>query len=141
MNKKILSTTLIALVVIITVATASMSLMTFGDDELILSGGKTTISVDKSEIDLGTIKQGVPKLVTFKVTNSGDIPLVIYDVETSCGCTGAEWSKKPIEPKKQQSIVITYDAKETGQFIKTITVYGNIETGSKQLQIKGAVEY
>ena len=126
--------------VIATVLTTAFMYMSSQTDELLASGAKTTIKFEKTEIDLGTIKQGIPKEVTFTLTNTGSTPLVIYDVETSCGCTGAEWTKKPIKAKDTGEITVSYDAKETGRFIKTITVYGNLKSGSNQLQIKGVVE-
>jgi len=34
------------------------------------SAKPTTISVDKTEIDMGTLQQGKPQTVTFKLTNN-----------------------------------------------------------------------
>ena len=126
--------------VIATVLTTAFMYMSSQTDELLASGAKTTIEFNKTEIDLGTLKQGNPKEVTFTFTNTGSAPLLIYDVETSCGCTGAEWTKKPIEAKDTGEIRVSYDAKETGRLIKTITVYGNLINGSIRLKIKGVVE-
>lgn len=134
------NTLVIVVLVFVAIITATMSFITTSSDEIITSGAKTTIEFEKTELDLGTIKQGIPKEVVFTFTNPGNAPLIIYDVETSCGCTGAEWPKKPIKANEKEEITITYDAKETGKFIKTITVYGNLDLGSKALLIKGVVE-
>ncbi len=99
----------------------------------------TNISFEQKEIDLGAIAQSVPKEITIQFTNSGEAPLIIYQVETSCGCTEAQWPKKPIKPGKMDEIRVTYDAQTPGVFIKTLTVFGNISNGSVRLQIMGEV--
>ena len=67
------------------------------------------------------------------IENTGEYPLIIYDIETSCGCTEVEWNKKPVKKGDFGRIKITYQDKYPGPFMKTITVYGNI---SKPLTCK-----
>lgn len=118
----------------------SAYLLLKGDnDKLMASSKKTDIEFSDNEIDLGTIKQGVPKTISIPFTNTGDHPLVIYNVETSCGCTEVQWPEKPVRPQKHAEISVSYDAKLPGRFIKTITIYGNFKDGSKRIQIKGEV--
>ena len=131
---KILAGTLLAFTVIIIIG--------YGNDDaaIIASGRKTIMHFPKTEIDLGILKQGVPAKAAFFFTNHGEAPLVIYNVETSCGCTGAEWPKQPVKAGEKGEIKVIYDAREPGMFIKTITVYANLENGSKVLKIKGSVD-
>ncbi|HCR53524.1 MAG TPA: DUF1573 domain-containing protein [Cytophagales bacterium] len=89
--------------------------------------------------DFGKIKQGVPVSHEFKFTNTGKTPLVITNVQASCGCTTPAWSKDPIPPGGQGFIKATYNAASMGGFNKTITVMANVENGFKQLSIKGEV--
>lgn len=89
--------------------------------------------------DFGKIKQGVPVTHEFKFTNTGKTPLVITNVQASCGCTTPDWSKQPVMPGGQGFIKATYNAASTGGFNKTVTVTANIETGFVQLTIKGEV--
>jgi hypothetical protein len=77
----------------------------------------------------------------FKFTNPGESPLLIQNVETSCGCTVPEWTKKPIKPGAGGEITIKYDAAYPGVFNKTISVYFNGEDSPSTLHIKGQVEY
>ena len=114
-------------------------LLLHDEDVSMDSSQKTPIEFAKTEIDLGILKQGKPETVTFTFKNTGNHPSVIYNVDTSCGCTEANWPKKPIKPSKEGTVSVTYDAKTPGKFIKTITLYGNFASGSKQLQIKGEV--
>lgn len=89
--------------------------------------------------DFGKIKQGVPVTHEFTFTNTGKTPLVITNVQASCGCTTPDWSKDPIPPGGQGFIKATYNAASMGGFNKTVTVMANVEGGFKQLSIKGEV--
>lgn len=94
---------------------------------------------EASAHDFGKIKQGVPVTHEFKFTNTGKTPLVITNVQASCGCTTPAWSKEPIPPGGQGFIKATYNAASMGGFNKTVTVMANVENGFKQLSIKGEV--
>lgn len=96
-------------------------------------------SWETSAHDFGKIKQGVPVTHEFTFTNTGKIPLVITNVQASCGCTTPAWSKDPIPPGGQGFIKATYNAASMGGFNKTVTVMANVENGFKQLSIKGEV--
>ncbi|NJW55686.1 DUF1573 domain-containing protein, partial [Salinimicrobium oceani] len=53
----------------------------------------------KSEvIDYGEIQKGSDGVRVFEFTNTGNVPLVITDVTSSCGCTIPEKPKDPIAP-------------------------------------------
>jgi len=95
---------------------------------------------DNTTHDFGKIKQGTPVTHEFKFTNSGKTPLVITNVQASCGCTTPDWSKEPVMPGGQGFIKATYNAASPGAFSKTVTVTANIETGFVQLTIKGEVQ-
>ncbi len=104
---------------------------------------KTDVAVftwDNTSHDFGKIKQGTPVTHEFKFTNSGKVPLVITNVQASCGCTTPDWSKEPVMPGGQGFIKATYNAASAGAFSKTVTVTANIETGFVQLTIKGEVQ-
>lgn len=94
----------------------------------------------KSEtIDYGQIDKGSDGLRVFEFTNTGDQPLVISDVKSSCGCTVPEKPKEPIAPGKTGEIKVKYDTKRVGPIRKTVTVYSNAEQPIKALKIKGQV--
>lgn len=103
---------------------------------------KTDVAVftwDNTTHDFGKIKQGVPATHEFKFTNTGKTPLVITNVQASCGCTTPAWTKEPVMPGGQGFIKATYNAASSGAFNKTVTVTANIESGFVQLTIKGEV--
>lgn len=95
---------------------------------------------DASVFDFGKIKQGVPVTHEFKFTNSGKIPLIITNVQASCGCTTPSWTREPVMPGGEGFIKATYNAAAVGAFNKTVTVTANIQPGFASLTIKGEVE-
>ncbi|MBL7876151.1 MAG: DUF1573 domain-containing protein [Cyclobacteriaceae bacterium] len=104
---------------------------------------KTDMAVftwDNTSHDFGKIKQGIPATHEFKFTNTGKTPLIITNVQASCGCTTPDWTKEPVMPGGQGFIKATYNAASPGAFNKTVTVTANIETGFVQLTIRGEVQ-
>lgn len=90
--------------------------------------------------DFAEIAQGKPVSTTFNYTNSGEVPLVIADVKTSCGCTVADYTKDAVLPGKSGYVRVTYNAANTGAFNKAVTITANTESGSQVLFIKGTVK-
>jgi hypothetical protein len=109
----------------------------------IVSPNSTTQPVDvvlmkEMEHDFGKIPQGKPVTTEFYFTNTGKTPLVLDNVQASCGCTTPEWSKEPVAAGATSRITVGYNAASEGAFTKMITIQYN---GSqvKQLYIKGEV--
>lgn len=101
---------------------------------------KTAKMEFKSEtIDYGEIKKGSDGVRVFEFTNTGDAPLVIEDVKSSCGCTVPTKPEKPILPGETGKIEVKYDTNRVGPIRKTVTVYSNAEEPVKALKIKGTV--
>jgi hypothetical protein len=90
--------------------------------------------------DFGKVPQGTPVTHEFKFTNTGKAPLVITNVQASCGCTTPSWTREPIQPGGSGHVKATYNASNAGAFDKTVTVTANIEGGIVVLHIKGEVE-
>lgn len=90
-------------------------------------------------IDYGTIIQNSNGTRLFTFTNTGDAPLLITKVNTTCGCTVPKYSKAPIMPGSVGELEIKYDTKRLGAFTKTVTVISNAEGGNKILKIKGNI--
>lgn len=100
-----------------------------------------TISFDKTTHDYGTVKYASEGQRYFTVTNTGDKPLIISNVQASCGCTTPEWSKEPIMPGKSAQLKVGYNTTIAGPFAKIIEVYSNDPENSRTvINIKGHVE-
>lgn len=96
------------------------------------------ISMKETAFDFGTIPQGKPVYHFFEVINTGKTPMVISNVQTSCGCTTPEWSKEPVAPGGTTKIRVGYNAAGEGHFEKFITIMYN-QNLSKQIKIHGTV--
>lgn len=90
-------------------------------------------------IDYGTIEKGADGLRTFEFTNTGDAPLIISDVKSSCGCTVPKWTKEPIMPGQSGEIQVKYDTNRVNSIKKTVTVISNADTPTVSLKITGMV--
>ena len=100
---------------------------------------KAAVEWQTTSIDLGEVSFKKPVIAEFSFKNQGLVPLIINNVESSCGCTVADYPKQPVLSGQEAKISVTYDAETEGQFSKTITVYSNSESGVIQLYIKGIV--
>ncbi len=90
--------------------------------------------------DFGKIPKGTPVNYEFSFVNSGKEPIVISNVQASCGCTTPKWPKEPVLPGKSASINVQYNAANPGGFNKSITITSNAKTPTKVLYIKGTVD-
>lgn len=78
---------------------------------------------------------------TFEFRNTGDAPLIITNVQSTCGCTVPSKPTEPIMPGKVGKIDVKYNM-NPGPIRKTITVESNavnFEGGRVPLTIKGEV--
>ena len=97
------------------------------------------LTVNKESYDLGQIEWNKPKTVEFNLRNTGDIPLVIANVTTSCACTLASWPKLPLQPDEAGVVRVEFDAKALGQFYKEVEVYSNSSPNIIYLSFTGEV--
>ena len=98
-----------------------------------------SISFEKITHNFGAIKKKADASYDFVFKNTGNGPLIISNVTTSCDCTTPEWPKNPIMPGKTGKIKVGYDTKEAGVFNKTITVMSNAKNNPFTLTIQGDV--
>lgn len=99
----------------------------------------TTIAIEHAEKDFGKLKLGDIAQTSFVLRNTGKHPLIISNVDASCGCTTPKWDKIPINPNEETSINVEIKPDEAGFFNKTIHVYANTESRIIPLKIKGMV--
>lgn len=90
-------------------------------------------------IDYGEVKRGSDGVRVFEFTNTGNAPLVITEVNSTCGCTIPKKPEEPISPGNTGEIQVKYDTQILGPIRKTITVYSNAEVPAKSVKIKGRV--
>ena len=101
---------------------------------------KPEISFEKTVIDYGTVNKGDNGIREFVFKNSGNAPLIISNVKSTCGCTIPKKPEKPILPGESEKIQVKYDTKRVGFIRKSITVTSNAASSPTTiLKIKGQV--
>lgn len=83
------------------------------------------IVFDVSTVDLGAIPKGSPANFTYTFTNTGDSPLIISTVKSSCGCVAPYYDYEPIAPGQRGEIRAKYDSNRVGPCLKSLTVQSN----------------
>ncbi len=99
------------------------------------------LSFEVDEYDFGDIPElGGSVQYRFVYANTGDSPLVITDVKTTCGCTSPAWSKEPVAPGRKGYVDVSFDPRDrTGAFTKSIIVSSNAASKPVTLYITGSV--
>ncbi len=105
----------------------------------LVAAAQAEIKFDKTSHNFGTFSEAQPQTVTFTFTNTGDKPLIVQQVFTSCGCTVAEYTKTEVKPGEKGSVTATYNGKgqTLGHIKKMITVRTNASNSIVRLYIEG----
>ncbi len=96
------------------------------------------LQLKESGYGFGKIPQGRPVIHNFEIVNTGSEPLLLENVQASCGCTTPEWSRDAIAPGATAVIKVGYNAYAEGRFNKTVTIFYN-NGHTKALLISGEV--
>ena len=85
------------------------------------------ITFEKKIHDFGDISQGDKVEETFRFTNTGNEPLIITNVQVTCGCTVPKgWPRDPIAPGQKGELTIAFNsAGKMGRQNKVVTIVSN----------------
>lgn len=108
--------------------------------ESIFSGSTTDIKVDQDYKPLGKIAYNTTSTAVFKITNTGENPLVIQKVSSFCKHLIPHWSNQPIQPGQSTEIEVAFTPSMPGNFIKTIEISCNTSQQTYFCRIFGTVE-
>ncbi|MFC2169241.1 DUF1573 domain-containing protein [Acidobacteriota bacterium] len=119
---------------------ALLCLLFLGNFLVSASGPK--IKFKEESWDFGAVKQGVVLNHVFSFQNTGDSPLLLKNVRTSCGCTAALVSEKNVAPGNKGEIKVTFSTKGYGGKVsKEVYVDSNDPTQPrKQLSIMASIK-
>lgn len=100
------------------------------------------IEFQTNVVDLGELSHDDDKqVVRLAYTNTGDLPLVVTEVRTSCTCTTVQCDRKKVMPGERGSIVITMDPAKApeGSFYRVLQVYSSARSGVKHITLKAVI--
>ena len=118
-----------------------LAVVVFGVSAQAQSGAKIEFKDKDNTIDYGTVNNTDNGVRTFIFTNTGDEPLIITNVISTCGCTVPSKPEEPIMPGKTGKIDVKYNM-SPGPIRKSMTVESNAinyEGGKVPIKIKGNV--
>ncbi len=106
----------------IVITTALVAVSTMG-----IAGGRPGIQFGNMALNVGKVYYGDKVDLQFEYTNTGDAPLVVARVRSSCGCTKAHADTKEVPPGGKGRIVLTYDThgQSPGVHEKMVMVFSN----------------
>ncbi len=99
------------------------------------SSSSAAIAWEKSTHDFGDIVQGEKVEHTFKFVNTGTEPLVITNVQVTCGCTTPKgWPRDPVNTGAKSDITVQFDStNKIGRQNKVVTIVSNAVGGNSQI--------
>ena len=98
------------------------------------------LHIENPSYNFGDIEQGKIVEHSFNIKNNGNLPLIISNVITTCGCTAPEWPKEPIAPNNSTSIKIVFDSRgKAGIQNKVVTIISNAQIPQSRIKIKANV--
>ena len=94
-------------------------------------------------IDLGVLSREDDKqIVRLSYTNTGDVPLVVTEVRTTCSCTTIQHDRKKVMPTERGVLTITMDPSKApvGSFYRVLQVYSTATNGVQHITLKAEIE-
>lgn len=86
------------------------------------------LSIEDSVRYYTPIRRGQSLRMVYKLKNEGEYPLIIKDIQPSCGCISADKGNEIIVPPEQETFMeFEFEtSKNTGSVSHTIRLFGNI---------------
>ena len=101
------------------------------------------IELSEKIVDMGVLAQDDDKqLLRVSFRSTGDVPLVVTEVRTSCSCTTVKYNRKPVMPGEEGVINITVDPKKApkGNFYRVLQVHSTAIGGVQNITLKAVIE-
>jgi len=98
------------------------------------------MTFEKDTFFFGEVDEGAVINHKFKFTNTGNVPLLIHDARSTCGCTIPQWPKAPIQPGEGGVLKVKFDTdNKDGYQDKPVTVLANTYPNSTVVHVVGKV--
>ena len=101
------------------------------------------IELSEKIVDMGVLAQDDDKqLLRLSYRNTGDVPLVVTEVRTTCSCTTVQHDRKKVLPAERGVLTITMDPSKApeGSFYRVLQVYSTATNGVQHITLKAEIE-
>ena len=104
------------------------------------NGKYPVMTFDRKVHDFGNIIDGQAQETVFNYTNTGDAPLVISEIKSTCGCTvPQDWSRAPLLPGESSKFTVKFNGKGINKTSKTVTIKANTKSGTESVRISAFI--
>lgn len=106
-----------------------------------LLNAQPKINFNETSHSFGKIKEeGGLATYKFEFKNTGNQPVIITRVQSSCGCTTPDWTRSPVVPGAKGFVSTQYDPRNRpGAFNKHVLVYNTATKEPVKLVVTGEV--
>ena len=107
---------------------------------LIAITGVAKIEFNEFEKDFGKIREGKVINVRYEFENKGEVPLIIKEVQSSCGCTAVAYPTYPVKAGEKDFVSVKFMSEgKSGFQDKEIRIISNDPRGVIKLKLTGEV--
>lgn len=100
----------------------------------------TTMQISEMEFDFGTVKKGQTPTHTFKITNTGNMPLQFSKITADSGLVVVSQIQLTVQPQQTADFVFELNSKEMdGLQLKTVHINSNTNPQHNHLVLKANV--
>ena len=104
------------------------------------SASAARMEFSETEYLFGEVDEGAVVRHRFSFTNTGEVPLLITDARSTCGCTVPNYPKEPVAPGESGSVEVVFNtAHKTGRQRKPVTLTANTYPSMTTLYLDGTV--
>lgn len=121
----------------------AVAVVMFGAELWAQSPEGADIEFQTKVVDLGTLSQDDDKqMLRLTYTNTGDVPLVVTEVRTSCSCTTVHHDRGKVLPGERGVLNITMDPAKApvGSFYRVLQVYSTAKSGVQHITLKAEIQ-
>lgn len=121
----------------------AVAVVMFGAELWAQSPAGADIEFQTKVVDLGTLSQDDDKqMLRLTYTNTGDVPLVVTEVRTSCSCTTVRHDRGKVLPGERGVLNITMDPAKApvGSFYRVLQVYSTAKSGVQHITLKAEIQ-
>lgn len=98
------------------------------------------IEIKDAKKNFGFVKKGELVKLDYKISNTGNEPLMITDAEVSCSCTTVDFPKQPIAPGETAKVTVNFDTKTVyDRQDRVVLLKSNDPKSPSKIRYKGVV--